>query len=247
MTGANSPPGAGRQNAMTHGLNVTTAMAMPARGTVGWLALRTVRNLRKGFNWAWLDTKCRYRRSKIGPLWETINVLVMMSAMTVASSAVIGGSIAGLIGYVGLGISVWSAISALVTEGSLTFIRDREYILSSNFSIDIYISRTVFKSFITFSHHFVLYFIGTALGLVHFGWTSLLAVVGIVLLFLNGYWIVALFALVCTRYRDVEQIVRNLLQLGFFVTPVFWDYRVVASNRAFVVDYNFLFYMLEIV
>ena len=138
-------------------------------------------------------------------------------------------------------------ISALVTEGSITFIRDREYILGSNFSIDIYISRTVFKSFITFSHHFVLYFIGTALGLVHFGWTSLLAVIGIVLLFLNGYWIVALFALVCTRYRDVEQIVRNLLQLGFFVTPVFWDYRVVASNRAFVVDYNFLFYMLEIV
>jgi ABC-2 type transport system permease protein/lipopolysaccharide transport system permease protein len=40
---------------------------------------------------------------------------------------------------------------------------------------------------------------------------------------------------------------RNLLQLAFFVTPVFWDYRLVANNRAFIVDYNVLFYFLEIV
>jgi ABC-type polysaccharide/polyol phosphate export permease len=52
---------------------------------------------------------------------------------------------------------------------------------------------------------------------------------------------------VCARYRDVELIVRNLLQLAFFVTPVFWDYRHIISERKYIVDYNVLFYFLEIV
>ena len=42
-------------------------------------------------------------------------------------------------------------------------------------------------------------------------------------------------------------IIRNLLQLAFFVTPIFWDYRRVLSGREYIVDYNVLFYFVEIV
>jgi ABC-type polysaccharide/polyol phosphate export permease len=232
---------------MVQVFDATTGAAMPKAGGTWWLALRTVRNLRKGLSWAWLDTVCQYRRSKIGPLWETINVLVMTLGMTVVSSAVIGGTVASLSGYVGLGIIIWSAITAFVLDGSMTFVRNREYILASNLSIDFYIGRTVFRAFITFCHHLVLYFIAAALGLVSLQWVALLAIPGILLLFASGYWMVTLFALVCARFRDVELIIRNLLQLAFFVTPVFWDYRQVPPGRAFIVDYNVLFYFVEIV
>jgi ABC-type polysaccharide/polyol phosphate export permease len=232
---------------MTQVFDAATGAAMPRTGGALWLALRTLRNLRKGLGWAWLDTVCQYRRSKIGPLWETINVLVMTLGMTVVSSAVIGGSITNLIGYVGLGIIIWSAITALVLDGSATFVRNREYILASNLSIDFYVGRTIFRAFITFCHHLVLYFVGVAVGLITLHWVALLAIPGIALLFANGYWVVTLFALVCARFRDVELIIRNLLQLAFFVTPVFWDYRQVAKDRAFIVDYNVVFYFLEIV
>ena len=232
---------------MAQVFDATTGAAMPKTGGAWWLALRTTRNLRKGLSWAWLDTVCQYRRSKIGPLWETINVLVMTLGMTVVSSAVIGGAITSLIGYVGLGIIIWSAITALVLDGSMTFVRNREYILASNLSIDYYIGRTVFRAFITFCHHLVLYFIAVAVGLVSLHWVALLAIPGILLLFANGYWAVTLFALICARFRDVELIIRNLLQLAFFVTPVFWDYRQVPQSRAFIVDYNVLFYFVEIV
>jgi ABC-type polysaccharide/polyol phosphate export permease len=232
---------------MTEVFDAATGAAMPPTGGALWLARRTLRNLRKGLGWAWLDTVCQYRRSKIGPLWETINVLVMTLGMTFVSSAVIGGTVTGLIGYIGLGIIVWSAITALVLDGAGTFVRNREHILASNLSIDFYIGRTIFRAFITFCHHLVLYFIGAAVGLITLHWVGLLAIPGILLLFANGYWVVTLFALVCARFRDVELIIRNLLQLAFFVTPVFWDYRQVAKDRAFIVDYNVVFYFLEIV
>ena len=232
---------------MLQALDATTGTAMPHSGAALWLGLRTLRNLRKGLIWAWLDTVCQYRRSKIGPLWETVNVLVMTLGIAVVSSAVIGGTMTGLIGYIGLGIIVWTALTSLISEGTTVFVRNRDHILSSNLSIDFYVARLSFRIFVTFCHHLLLYVIGVAVGLITLQWAALLAIPGVVLLFVNGFWIMTLLALVCARYRDVELIVRNLLQLAFFVTPIFCDYRQIISERKFIVDYNILFYFLEIV
>jgi ABC-2 type transport system permease protein/lipopolysaccharide transport system permease protein len=76
---------------------------------------------------------------------------------------------------------------------------------------------------------------------------SLLALPGLFLLFINGVWVVTLLAFVCARYRDVELIVRNLLQLAFLITPVFWNYEQIATNRRFVVSYNVLFHFIDII
>jgi ABC-type polysaccharide/polyol phosphate export permease len=208
---------------------------------------RLLANLRKGLLWAWLDVVCQYRRSKIGPLWETINVVVMILGLTVVSSAILGGDVANLIGYIGLGIIIWSAISALIIEGTTAFIKNASLITTSNIDLDLYVGRTVFRILINFSHHFILYFIAVALMIVPLGWTSLLAVPGIILLFANGFWVVTVLAFICSRFRDVELIVRNLLQLAFFVTPVFWSYQQIAGNRKFIVDYNIIFYFIEII
>jgi ABC-type polysaccharide/polyol phosphate export permease len=75
----------------------------------------------------------------------------------------------------------------------------------------------------------------------------LLAIPGIALVFANGFWVVTLLALVCARYRDVELIVRNLLQLAFLVTPVFWNHQQITANRHFIVDYNVLFHFIQVV
>src|ERR1700692_3897329 len=77
------------------------------------LLWRSLFNLRTSFTWAWLDTKCQYRRSKVGPLWETINVAVMIAGLAMVTSGLFGGSMSDLVGYIGLGIVTWSAISAL--------------------------------------------------------------------------------------------------------------------------------------
>jgi ABC-type polysaccharide/polyol phosphate export permease len=232
---------------MLQAIDATTGAAMPHSGAAVWLGLRTVRNLHKGLTWAWLDTVCQYRRSKIGPLWETINVLVMTLGIAVVSSAVIGGTISDLTAYIGLGIIVWTAITAQIGDGASTFVRNREYILSSNLSVDFYVARMVFRILITFCHHIVLYFVGIAVGLISLHWTALLAIPGIVLLFVNGFWVITLLAFLCARFRDVELIIRNLLQLAFFVTPVFWDYRRVLTGRQYIIDYNVLFYFIEII
>ena len=211
------------------------------------LAWRTLRNFWTAWMWARLDTVSHYRRSKIGPVWETLNVLVAIFGLTVVSSAVIGGDMSAIAGYIAIGTIVWTAINALVTEGSTTFIRNAGLITTTTISIDLYVGRTVFKTIINFAHHSVLYFLGAALLLIPLSWTSLLAIPGVILLFINGYWVCTVLAFLCARYRDLEHIVRSLLQLAFFATPIFWHHNIVSSGKRFIVDYNILFYLIEIV
>jgi homopolymeric O-antigen transport system permease protein len=205
------------------------------------------RLLHKSFFWAWLDTVCQYRRSRIGPFWETVNVLVTIGGLTLVYSALFGGNIVAHIGYIGAGIIIWSAINALITEGCQTFLRYRMLITTTTIDIEVYVARTVLRIFITFAHHLVIYILGVAFRLVPLSWTSLLSLLGIALVFANGFWVVTILAFVCARFRDVQLIVRNLLQLAFFVTPVFWDYHQVAATHRYIFDFNILFHFLQIV
>jgi len=238
--GVGTPQMAERMTDLPFGADQLRALYVP-------LAIRTVKNLRTCLQWAWLDIVCHYRRSRIGPLWETINILVMVLGLSVVSSAVIGGDVTDLIGYIGLGIIIWTTISTLIMEGTTTFVRNAGLITTSNVSIDCYVGRTVLRALIVFCHHIVLYFLGLALLLVPLSWTSLLALPGIALLFINGYWVGVVLAFLCARFRDLEQIIRNLLQLAFFVTPVFWKAELVVSSKRAIVDYNVLFYFIEII
>jgi len=205
------------------------------------------RLLRKSFVWAWLDTKCQYRRSRIGPFWETINVLVTIGGLTLVYSAIFDGNLIAHVGYIGVGIIVWSAINAMITEGCQVFVRNRALITTTNIDVEVYVGRTVFRIFITFAHHLIIYFLGIVLRIVPLSWTSLLSLLGIALVFINGFWVVTVLAFICARFRDLQLIVRNLLQLAFFVTPVFWDYHQVAANRRYIFDFNILFHFLQIV
>jgi ABC-type polysaccharide/polyol phosphate export permease len=207
----------------------------------------TIGLLRKSFFWAWLDTICQYRRSRIGPFWETVNVLVSIGGLAVVYSAIFGGNIVAHLGYIGAGVIIWSAINAMVMEGCQTFLRYRMLITTTNIDVAVYVARTVLRIFITFAHHLVIYFLALALRIVPLTWISLLSLVGIALVFANGFWLVTVLAFVCARFRDVQLIVRNLLQLAFFVTPVFWDYHQVAASQRYILDFNVLFHFLQIV
>lgn len=211
------------------------------------LARRTLVNLGSAFDWAWLDVVCQYRRSRIGPFWETVNIAVMISGLSLISAGLFGGNVTDQVGYIGIGIIVWSLISSVVLEGCTTFVRNAPQIHASNISVDLYIGRTVFKTFITFGHQFILYVFALLLGFVPLVGTSLLALAGLLLLLINAYWIVTLLGFLCARFRDLEPIVRNLLQLSFLVTPVFWNDQQMAGQHRYLVDYNPLYHFIALI
>ena len=50
----------------------------------------------------------------------------------------------------------------------------------------------------------------------------LLAVPGLIILSLNLLWVATILAVVCTRYRDLMQIIQNVMQVALYLTPIMW-------------------------
>jgi lipopolysaccharide transport system permease protein len=53
-------------------------------------------------------------------------------------------------------------------------------------------------------------------------------------------------AVLCTRFRDLPQIVNNVLQMAFFFTPIFWRPDTLRNYR-WVADYNPIALLIDIV
>jgi lipopolysaccharide transport system permease protein len=49
-----------------------------------------------------------------------------------------------------------------------------------------------------------------------------LSLVGLVLLFTACFWMSFVIAILCTRFRDIVQIVTSLLNVAMFLTPILW-------------------------
>ena len=70
---------------------------------------------------------------------------------------------------------------------------------------------------------------------------------GLLFLCLDGLWIAVLLGAVCARYRDVQQLVGNVLQIALFLTPIFWSADQLTGRATILADYNPLHHLIAIV
>ena len=208
---------------------------------------RGVFALRPSFLWAWMDVKLKYRRSMLGPFWQTINTAVIILCISYITSTVFNSDTLSNIPYVGLGIISWAMIAAYVSTSTDTFIQHRDLIRDTNMPISLFIGRAVFRVFIMSLHNLILYFIALPFLPITFNWYAPLAIIGIAFMLVNGFWLAGVLGFLCARFRDLEMVIHNLMQLVFFITPVFWDYKTIQSDRMFIVEYNPLFYFIEMI
>jgi lipopolysaccharide transport system permease protein len=77
---------------------------------------------------------------------------------------------------------------------------------------------------------------------------ALRAIVGLILLMLNLSWMALLLGVICTRYRDVPQIIVNLLQVVFYLTPIIWMPQLLPKRAGILLlNSNPFFHLIEIV
>jgi ABC-2 type transport system permease protein/lipopolysaccharide transport system permease protein len=78
------------------------------------------------------------------------------------------------------------------------------------------------------------------------GFDLLLVPVGLLLFALNALWVGLVLGLVSARFRDIPQIVGNVVQILFFLTPVLWQPGML-GRHAWVVNLNPFYHFLEMI
>jgi ABC-type polysaccharide/polyol phosphate export permease len=140
---------------------------------------------------------------------------------------------------------IWGFISSSVTECCSAFLESETIIKQIKLPFSVYILRVVWRNFIVFLHTGVI-FIPVAL---IFGEkpsvVMLLAVPGLLLVYLNLLWLGLVLAILSTRFRDVPPIVSSLLQLAFFGSPLLWP-AATLGHHSIVVEANPVYHLVEI-
>lgn len=180
----------------------------------------------------WQDIKQRYRRSVLGPLWISISMGVIATAMGLLYGTLFGQPLATFLPYVATGLLIWRFVEGCVLEGSEVFIANEGLIRFLPAPLSLHIYRLVWRQVLFFVHNLAIWGIIVAIFQVPLGWTLLLALPAFVVLVLNGFWVAILSGIVATRFRDIPPIIASITQLIFFMTPIIWSYDILKENAA---------------
>jgi ABC-2 type transport system permease protein len=191
----------------------------------------------------WHDIRQRYRRSVAGPFWITISMAMMIAGIGYLSTGIFNQRIDDSLPYLSAGIIVFYFISALINDGCGVFIEASRSILQIQAPFSIYVYQIVWRNILIFLHNITIFFVVAIIFQVNGGYALFLAPIGIFLIALNGIFISFLLGGLGARFRDVPLICTNLMQVAFFLSPVFW--RPNQAQHSFFVDLNPFYYFLE--
>lgn len=196
---------------------------------------------------AWHDIRQRYRGSLLGSFWITINIALLVLCLTLIFAGPLGSDRNVYAPYVAIGLVLWYFIQGTLNDSCQVFVASAETIRHSPMPLSTHPLRLVCRNAIVLGHNMVI----VPVVLLAFGiapaalaWTAL---PGLLLLLFATFWVSLLLGLLGARFRDVSQIVTNLLQLLFFLTPIFWPVATLGANRAWLVTLNPVFAFIDIV
>lgn len=171
---------------------------------------------------AWFDIVLRYRRSMLGPLWLTLSMGAMIGGMGPLYSSLFGTELSKFFPHLALGIIFWGFFSTMVSESCNAFVNSANYLKQGYFPISLFVWRSMSRNVIVFAHQIVLYIPVAWWAGIQLHMSSWLVVPAFVLMLINAHAIGLALGLICTRFRDITQIVTSLMQMLMFLTPVLW-------------------------
>jgi ABC-2 type transport system permease protein/lipopolysaccharide transport system permease protein len=226
-----------------------TSRRVPALRAIGRAGGDLYEGLRRSELWltlGWHDIRQRYRRSVVGPFWLTISMAIMISGIGYLYAELFGQKLEVYLPYIASGIIIFSFISAILTDSTQVFILSSAAILQLKAPVSIYVYQMLWRNFLIFMHNFIIYIVVFIIFRLSLNANFILAFVGLLLIAINTIAIGLLLGGLGARFRDVPPIVASLMQLAFFLTPIFWTPNHLQGHKFFI-ELNPLYYFLEIV
>jgi len=196
----------------------------------------------------WQDVRQRYRRSSLGAFWLTISMGVMIATIGIVFGQIFKSPMDEFLPFLSAGLILWGFISTVITEGCSGFIAGEAVIKQLPIPLTVHIFRVLWRNLIILAHNIVIF------PLVLFAvqkaptWDVLMAIPGLLLLLLNLSWIAIFLGVICTRYRDIPQIISSFLQVVFYLTPIMWLPSLLPSRAGtYMLDLNPFYHFIQIV
>ena len=170
----------------------------------------------------WQRVKGSYRRTLFGDFWVTINKAIFIGTLGFVFSYVVAAPRAEYIPHLAVGIVFWTLIGGNINTSCQVFVIHAGTIKSVPLPLHTHLLQLYWQNLILLGHNLLIipgiwWYAGV---LPEFSMAVFLP--GLLILQINLGWIGLLCAILCTRFRDFEQIIGNVMQIGYFLTPIMW-------------------------
>lgn len=198
---------------------------------------------------AYQDIKLRYRRSVLGPFWLTISMAITVYSMGYLYAHLFHIELEHYYPFLVAGMLGWTLISTMVNEFAEGITASDRFIKQIKLPFTVHIHKIAARNLIIFFHNLLvlipilIIFHHSA----HINFYTLLLIPGLALVYLNAISYGLLLGMLGARYRDIAQIIKSLVQVVFFVTPVMWSPEVLKGRNIYVAEFNPFYAFLELI
>ena len=192
------------------------------------------------------DIRQRFRRSVLGPFWLTLSMGIMVAAIGVVFSSLFHQDAAKTLPYIATGLIFWGLLTSCINDGTMVFISAESDIRNLPMPLSVHFYRMMARNVMIWGFNMAIYLVMVVWFELMPGWNALLFIPGFILFLVNAAWMSLVAGVLSTRYRDIPQVIANVIQVFFFLTPIFWSPETLPSRPAFVV-LNPFYHLIEIV
>ncbi|MDR3607773.1 MAG: ABC transporter permease [Oligoflexia bacterium] len=189
--------------------------------------------------------KARYRRTFAGFFWVIMNPTIMFSAQAIVFKSILKINMANYPIFLLGGLLPWIFITSSLDMGIPTLVNSRQLLVAFKVQPVVVLSSSLLDNWINFLAAFLLVLIPTLAlsGVVSPGLLLLPFVVIVLLAGVAG--VVGYLALLNVFYRDVRFLVHFIINVLFFLTPIFYPPQLIPENIRWLIDLNPLYLLIK--
>jgi ABC-type polysaccharide/polyol phosphate export permease len=184
------------------------------------------------------DIRRRYARSRLGQLWIMVSSTIMVASMGLVWSYLWKQPIRELLPYVAIGMVTWQLLLGVITEATVAIPANSKYFHNQYISASTIIYAVLYRNGVTFLLNVLFPLLICLAFRVNLTPYAVLSLFGLVLVAITSTWVSFVIAFLCTRYRDIVQIITSSLQIIFFLTPVVWKPEILSEHAQSILQWN---------
>lgn len=195
------------------------------------------------------DLRTRWRRSFLGIFWSLLQPLGMTLLLVFVLGHFFKINMKYYAPYIFSGIIVWEFIHFCLISGSSSFIQADNYIKQYPHPLSIYSLRIVLTGLLILILCTIPLFIWSIIHKpAHVSKIFIAMFIFYVLLILIAWPLVTLLAYLGARFRDLPPLLTLLLQVLWFISPVYFEINLFRNNGLeMLIDSNPIFHILELI
>ncbi|MBD3768947.1 MAG: ABC transporter permease [Rhodobacterales bacterium] len=192
------------------------------------------------------DIKLRYKRSIIGPFWISLTLAAWIAGISILYSQILKQPFLDYLVFLSCGLLAWNLISAVIGEGSVSVIDNAGHLRSAPIPISIFAARVIYRNIVVFLHNILVVVCVLIYAKVKLTLALLFLPVGLAMTCMILFFVISVTGPLCARFRDLQQIISNMMQVSFFLTPIIWQPGQM-GGRTLITGANPFYHLIELI